>query len=147
MPLLEFDLATLLQDVVSRGGSDLHLIHGIPPIARIAGEIGALPYAALTSDGINELLDPFLTPAQKEIFKSEARVNCGHSIAEVGRFRFSVYQSIGTTGATIRVIPNKNYPLTSLGLPPIVGTLASKKSGIIFITGPPAAARARRWPP
>lgn len=129
------DLPTLLADVVSRGGSDLHLIHGIPPIARIAGEIGALPYPAMTSDGIYKVIDPFLHEVHRETFKSEMRINFSYTIAEVGRFRFNVYMATGTVGATIRVIPTKTYPLSSLGLPPIVGNLAYKRSGIIFVTG------------
>ena len=136
MPTLEFDLTTLLQDVVSRGGSDLHLIHGIPPIARIAGEIGALPYAALTGDGIMELLKPYLHDEQIAQFKSDMRLNFAVTLTEVGRFRFSMYQALGTSGVTIRVIPSKNYPLSALGLPPIVGTLANRRTGLIFVTGP-----------
>lgn len=132
---LEFDLATLLQDVVSRGGSDLHLIHGIPPIARIAGEIGALPYAALTSESIMGLLDGFVEDKQREQFKVECRLNFSRTLGDVGRFRFAMYQSLGTVGATIRVIPTKTYPLSSLGLPPVVGTLASRRTGVILVTG------------
>jgi twitching motility protein PilT len=129
------DLNALLGDVVSRGGSDLHLIHGIPPIARIAGEIGALPYPAMNSDAIYKLIDPYLIEGQRDTFKSELRVNFSHTIPEVGRFRFNMYMATGTVGATIRVIPTKTYPLSSLGLPPIVGNLAHKRSGIIFVTG------------
>jgi len=33
------------------------------------------------------------------------------------------------------VIPTKTYPLSSLGLPPVVGNLAHRRSGIIFVTG------------
>jgi twitching motility protein PilT len=128
------DLPTLLADVVSRGGSDLHLIHGIPPIARIAGEIGALPYPAMTSDGILKILEPYLLDAHRQTFKDEMRVNFSQTIGE-GRFRFNLYMSIGTVGATIRVIPTKTYPLSSLGLPPVVGNLAHRRSGIIFVTG------------
>lgn len=135
MPPLEFDLATVLQDVVSRGGSDLHLIHGIPPIVRIAGSIGALPYPALTSDQIRELLSVYVTEKQWEFFEKDGRVNCAQSIEGVGRFRLAIHQALGTVGATLRVIPSKNYPLSALGLPPIVGTLANRKSGIILITG------------
>lgn len=129
------DLPTLLADVVSRGGSDLHLIHGIPPIARIAGEIGALPYPAMSSESIIKILDPYLQDFHRDAFKRELRVNFSHTIAETGRFRFNLYMATGTAGATIRVIPTKTYPLSSLGLPPIVGNLAHKKSGIIFVTG------------
>lgn len=129
------DLPTLLADVVSRGGSDLHLIHSIPPIARIAGEIGALPYPAMTSESILKILDPYLQDFHRDTFKRELRVNFSHTIADTGRFRFNLYMATGTAGATIRVIPTKTYPLSSLGLPPIVGNLAHKKSGIIFVTG------------
>ena len=129
------DLPTLLADVVSRGGSDLHLIHGIPPIARIAGEIGALPYPAMTSESILKILDPYLQDFHRDTFKRELRVNFSYTIAEVGRFRFNLYMATGTAGATIRVIPTKTYPLSSLGLPPIVGNLAHKRAGIIFVTG------------
>lgn len=129
------DLSTLLSDVVSRGGSDLHLIHGIPPIARIAGEIGALPYPAMSSEAIYKILEPFLHDAHKATFKDEMRVNFSQTIADVGRFRFNLYLALGTVGATIRVIPTKTYPLSSLGLPPIVGNLAYRRSGIIFVTG------------
>ncbi len=129
------DLSTLLADVVSRGGSDLHLIHGIPPIARIAGEIGALPYPAMSSEAIYKILEPFLHDAHKGTFKDEMRVNFSQTIADVGRFRFNLYLALGTVGATIRVIPTKTYPLSSLGLPPVVGNLAYRRSGIIFVTG------------
>ncbi len=129
------DLATLLADVVSRGGSDLHLIHGIPPIARIAGEIGALPYPVMSSEVILGILKPFLLPAHEKTFKDEMRINFSQTIADVGRFRFNLYLSLGTVGATIRVIPTKTYPLSSLGLPPVVGNLAHRRSGIIFVTG------------
>ena len=129
------DLPILLADVVSRGGSDLHLIHGIPPIARIAGEIGALPYPVMTSDSILKILDPYLQDFHRETFKKEMRVNFSFTISEVGRFRFNLYMATGTAGATIRVIPTKTYPLSSLGLPPVVGNLAHKKAGIIFVTG------------
>src|SRR6202023_1711029 len=99
------NLATLLADVVSRGGSDLHLIHGIPPIARIAGEIGALPYPAMSSDLIMQIIKPYLLESHMDTFKNEMRINFSQTIAEVGRFRFNLYLSLGTVGATIRVIP------------------------------------------
>ena len=128
-------LSTLLSDVVARGGSDLHLIHGIPPIARISGEIGALPYASMTSEGIHRILEPYLLETHKQTYKDEMRINFSQTIADVGRFRFNIYQSLGNVGATIRVIPTKTYPLSSLGLPPVVGNLAHRRQGIIFVTG------------
>ena len=134
MPDIDYDLSVLLMNVAQRGGSDVHLMHGIPPIARIAGALGVLPYKPLTSDIIQELLNPYISEIQRGIFQKENRVNCGHTIGE-SRYRFNIYMSLGTVGASIRILPQKTYPLSSLGLPPVVGTLAYRKSGIIFITG------------
>lgn len=135
MATTEYDLSALLASVASYGGSDVHLMHGMPPIARIAGAIKGLPFPPLTSETILSLLNPYITEVQKGIFQKENRVNCGHTIGE-GRYRFNIYMSLGTVGASIRILPVKTYPLSSLGLPPIVGTLAYRKSGIVFVTGP-----------
>ena len=131
---MAYDLSGLLMSVASCGGSDVHLMHGLPPIARIAGAIRALPYPALNSAVIQELINPYITEVQKGIFQRENRVNCGHTIGE-GRYRFNIYMALGTVGASIRILPQKTYPLSSLGLPPVVGTLAYRKSGIVFVTG------------
>ncbi len=134
MAKFDIDLKTLLADVAARGGSDLHLIHGIPPIGRIAGNIGALPYPVMDSDSIQILLEPYMNDSQRVIFKKESRVNCAHTIGE-GRCRFSIYMALGTVGASIRLLPTKHYPLSSLGLPPVVGTFVHKRAGIIYVTG------------
>ena len=131
----DINLAVILQDVVGRGGSDLHLIQGLPPVARIAGEIGALPYPVLTSESIMALLNPYLLDGQRQKFKTDMRLNFYVTLSDIGRFRFSMYQALGAPGATIRVIPAKSYPLTALGLPPIIGTLANRTSGAILVTG------------
>ncbi|OGS14339.1 MAG: hypothetical protein A2234_10260 [Elusimicrobia bacterium RIFOXYA2_FULL_58_8] len=135
MPASTHDLAALLQGVASRGASDLHLIHGMPPMMRLTGIIVPLSYPALNSGEILRLLTPYINETQREIFQKENRVNCGQTIGE-GRYRFNIYMSLGTVGACIRILPQKVYALTSLNLPPVVSTLANRKSGIIFITGP-----------
>ncbi|NNN05642.1 MAG: PilT/PilU family type 4a pilus ATPase [Elusimicrobia bacterium] len=89
----------------------------------------------MSSEAIYKILEPFLHDAHKGTFKDEMRVNFSQTIADVGRFRFNLYLALGTVGATIRVIPTKTYPLSSLGLPPVVGNLAYRRSGIIFVTG------------
>ena len=130
-----FDLSTLLQDVIARGGSDLHLLHGVPPIARIAGDIGALPYGTMSSDSILGLVAPYINDIQKDTFKKEMRLNFACALDGVGRFRVNVYRALGTVGAVIRIVPSKVYPLQALGLPPVVAQLVTRRSGVILITG------------
>jgi twitching motility protein PilT len=121
-------------NVATRGGTDVHLMHGIPPIARVAGALVVLPYKPLSSEVIQELLNPYISDVQRAIFQKENRVNCGHTIGD-SRYRFNIYMALSTMGAAIRILPQKTYPLSALGLPPVVGTLAYRKSGIVFVTG------------
>jgi twitching motility protein PilT len=131
---MDYDLSILLLNVASRGGTDVHLMHDMPPIARIGGALVVLPYKPLRADVIQELLNPYISDVQRGIFQKENRVNCGHTIGGC-RYRFNIYMALGTIGAAIRILPQKTYPLSALGLPPVVGTLAYRKSGIVFVTG------------
>jgi twitching motility protein PilT len=132
----ELSLNQLLAETIACGGSDLHLVHGSAPVVRVSGEIAALKYPALTSDQIMGMLRPFLEEHEIVSFKKQYRLHFSRTIESLGRFRFSMHQSIGTVGATIRVITRKIYSLATLGLPPIVGTLLSRRAGLILVTGP-----------
>lgn len=128
-------LEELLKEVVACGGSDLHLLHGYPPVIRASGDISTSGKTPLDTQKISSLIRPFLNEAYEKAFQEEKRVNTSFTINGVGRFRMNLCEAQGTVSASIRVIPNKLYPLSSLGLPPIVGTLTQKTRGIIFVTG------------
>ncbi len=132
----ELTLNQLLQEAITVGGSDLHLIQGTSPMVRVSGEIAALKHPALYSDQIMALVKPFIDENESESFKKECKLHFSRSIESLGRFRFSIYRALGTVGATIRIITSKIYPLASLGLPPIVGNLITRRTGIILVTGP-----------
>ncbi|HVE14457.1 MAG TPA: PilT/PilU family type 4a pilus ATPase [Elusimicrobiota bacterium] len=128
-------LEKLLRDLVAQNGSDLHLLHGYPPISRAATDLLPMSPTPLETRQIWALVEPYLQEFQKKLFEAESRVNVSFTINGVGRFRMNVAKAQGTVSASIRSIPNKIYPLSALGLPPIVGTLTQKSKGIIFITG------------
>ncbi|MFH1724122.1 MAG: PilT/PilU family type 4a pilus ATPase [Elusimicrobiota bacterium] len=129
-------LESLLSDTVVRGGSDLHLLHGYPPIQRLSTEVVPVGRTTLESNRIWELIEPYLGAQHKIIFEKLNSVNVSFTVNAVGRFRMNVARAQGTVTASIRVIPSKIYPLSALGLPPIVGSLTQTRKGIIFITGP-----------
>ena len=70
------DIESLLEDMVRRGATDLYLSAGNPPIFRSAGNppifrSGGTLYPAdgapaLTPQGVETLVDPFLAPGQKQ---------------------------------------------------------------------------------
>lgn len=136
MPEKEISLTQLLGETIACGGSDLHLLHGSSPMVRVSGEIAALKHPVLNSDQIMGLIRPFLEEHEITSFKKQFRLHFSRTLESLGRFRFSMHQSLGTVGVTIRVITSKIYPLATLGLPPIVGNLISRRAGIILVTGP-----------
>ncbi len=131
----DLSLETLLKETVMRGGSDLHLIHGHPPILRICNEVQANSSTPLDSSQIWAMAAAFLNEHHQRNFQIENRVNVSFTISTLGRFRMNLCKAQGTISASLRVIPSKIYPLSALGLPPIVGTLTQKRRGIIFVTG------------
>ncbi|MBI4349684.1 MAG: PilT/PilU family type 4a pilus ATPase [Elusimicrobia bacterium] len=130
-----YTIETLLQDTVNKGGSDLHLVHGCPPCQRIAGNIVAMSHPAVDTRAIFTLVQPFLNASHGKIFEAEGRLNVAFGINGLGRFRLNLCKTQGAVAASIRAVPNKIYPLSSLGLPPICATLTTKTKGIIFVTG------------
>jgi len=131
----ESQLEGLLREAVSLGGSDLHLLHGHPPIYRICHDIAPTQRPVVDSALIWQMTSLYLNESHKKLFQDESRVNVSFTLAGLGRFRMNICKAQGTIAASIRIIPTKIYPLSALGLPPIVGTLTQKTRGIIFITG------------
>ncbi len=124
----------MLSEAVSKGASDLHLIHGSPPILRITGQIVTTNEPVLDSTRIWSMTSCHLNERQQKSFHDDSRVNISFTTS-AGRFRMNLCMAVGTVSASIRAIPSKIYPLSALGLPPIVGTMTQKKRGVIFVTG------------
>ncbi|MFH2204083.1 MAG: PilT/PilU family type 4a pilus ATPase [Elusimicrobiota bacterium] len=128
------ELESLLQDCIQKGASDLHLLHGSPPIYRISGQIVVTDMPQQDSGSIWSMLLPYFNDRQQRAFQDMSRINISVT-APTGRFRVNLCMTLGTVSASIRVVPSKIYPLSALGLPPIVGSLTQKTRGIIFVTG------------
>ncbi|MFA6028941.1 MAG: PilT/PilU family type 4a pilus ATPase [Elusimicrobiota bacterium] len=128
-------LEMLLREASSLGGSDLHLLHGHPPIYRVCQDVAATRYPALDSAQIWQMCAAYVNEHHKRVFQEQNRVNVSFTLSECGRFRMNLCKAQSTIAASIRIIPTKIYPLSALGLPPIIATLTSKRRGIILITG------------
>jgi twitching motility protein PilT len=127
----------LLLELIKHGGSDLHLSAGLPPAARIHGEMTPLPgYQTLTGPEIYAGLTRLLTEAQKERYDSKRELDFAHTIPDVGRFRVNMLQQKGNAGAVFRAIPKEILPLEKLGLPPVLYNFAAMARGLVLVTGP-----------
>jgi len=130
------DLKELLQLVVEKNASDLHLTEGEPPVLRVDGELLPADAPRLTADDTKRLVYSVLTDKQKVTFEETLELDFSLYIPNISRFRVNVHQQRGSVEAAFRVVLLNIRSLEELGLPPIVGKLAMKPNGLVIITGP-----------
>src|SRR5258708_4021194 len=58
------------------------------------------------------------------------------SVAGVGRFRVHLYRQRGSLAVVFRRVVPGIPSWERLGLPPVVGRLATEQSGLVIVTGP-----------
>ncbi len=130
-------MAELLQILVERDASDLHITSGSPPQIRVAGTLVPLTqFETLTPQDTQRLAYSVLNEAQKQKFEEENELDCSFGIQGLARFRCNVYRQRGAVGAAIRVIPYKIRSFEELGLPRVVEELAERPKGLVLVTGP-----------
>jgi twitching motility protein PilT len=126
----------LLEEMVSKGASDLHLTAGVPPQYRIDGNITTTQFPVLTGDETRRLAYSILNDEQKKRFENDKELDLSFGVQGISRFRANVYQQRGVTSMAIRQIPYEIHTFEQLGLPPICRKLISKNQGLILVTGP-----------
>jgi twitching motility protein PilT len=134
--LEETHIDDLLRMVVEKGGSDLHLCVGVPPIIRIDGQLTPTPFDRVTPQDSQRLVYDILTDEHIQRFERDMELDMSYSLAKVSRFRVNVFRDKGTIAAAFRVIPTRIPTLEELGLPRVLNDIARKKRGLVLVTGP-----------
>jgi twitching motility protein PilT len=130
-------MAELLQILVERDASDLHITSGTYPQIRVAGSLVPLTeFEVLTPQDTQRLAYSLLTEGQKQRFEEQNELDLSLGIQDLARFRCNVYRQRGAIGAAVRLIPHKIRSFEELGLPKIVQELAERPKGLVLVTGP-----------
>jgi twitching motility protein PilT len=125
-----------LRALVESGGSDLHCKVGSPPRVRIDGRLRKLQTRDLTSSDTEAMVSEVLRPDLADDFRRKNEADFAYSLAGVGRFRVNAFRSRGSAGLVFRRVSIGAIPLTDLGLPPVIASLALEPRGLVLVTGP-----------
>jgi twitching motility protein PilT len=136
MVAAEYHLDDILRMAIERKASDVHITVGLPPMARVDGELTGLPFHPLTPQDTRRLIFDTLPDDKIEKLEETHELDFGHSVKGLGRFRFNVYVQRGSFAGALRAIPTKVPSFEELGLPIIVREMAKRSSGLILVTGP-----------
>ena len=131
------DLDGLLRRISALGASDLHLKLGQPPLARIDGQIQALPdEAPLTDDQLEQVVEAVTasTPDRYQVFASSGELDIGYEVAG-SRYRVNAFRQRGSISVVCRVVPREIPSFETLHMPPGVRRLAEEHRGLVLVTG------------
>lgn len=129
-------LKEILELVVNKGASDLHITIDEPPIIRVNGELIPTDFPPLSPDDTKALIYGILNDSQKIKFEETLELDSSLYIPGISRFRVNVHQQKGCVEAAFRTIPMKIPRIDTLGLPEAAAVLARKPTGLVLITGP-----------
>ena len=129
-------LAKLFDRLLERGGSDLHLSPGYPPMFRVRGSLVPDGEQPLGSAEIEAMLMPLLTDAQRDQFMTTGDLDFAHAHDKRARFRANYLKKLTGVGAVFRAIPTTIKTLDELNAPAGVRKLADLRSGLVLVTGP-----------
>lgn len=133
----ELRIEILLEEVVRRRASDLHLQVGLPPMIRVDGDLVPVAgFNALDEQAVETLIFAILDPDQQQILEKDKEFDFSFAFGTLGRFRVNAYHERGNLAAAFRLIPNEIKTIAELGVPPIVTTFANFPRGLVLITGP-----------
>ncbi len=130
-------IEVLLEEVVKKKASDLHLQVGLPPMIRIDGSLVPVSGAdALSDEAVETLIFAILDEDQKQILLKDKEFDFSFAFGDMGRFRVNAFHERGNLAAALRLIPNEILSIEQLGLPPVVTKFADYPRGLVLVTGP-----------
>ena len=126
----------LLAVLLERGGSDLHLSCGTPPILRIHGDLQPLDEPPLTPADLDHVFREVISGDQRTRFNSSRDLDFVFDVPNLGRFRGNAFLQQRGYSLVFRMIPTKIPDATDLGLPDVVRDFSTLQHGLVLITGP-----------
>jgi twitching motility protein PilT len=130
-----FNFKAVLQQLVQRNASDLHLKVGRPPTLRLHGDLVPLDHPALRPEDLKGLAEQLMTPRQVKEFTENKECDFAIGVPGIGRFRCNVYQQRGSLCYAMRAIPYQARTIKELNLPSVLEEIALKPRGLVLVTG------------
>jgi twitching motility protein PilT len=133
-------LGRLLERLVERRGTDLHLVCGLPPIVRVDGTLRRSGDAALGEEEIARLFAGLVDGPARARLAADGAVDFTLALegaaGGAGRFRVNVHRERGRLAAAIRSLPSRIPTLAELHLPAALAELVEPHRGLVLVCGP-----------
>jgi twitching motility protein PilT len=112
----ELKIEVLLEEVVKKKASDLHLQVSLPPMLRVDGVlVPIMGYDPLDEQTVESLIFAILDQDQRQILLKDKEFDFSFAFGTLGRFRVNAFHERGNLAAALRLIPNEIKSVTELG--------------------------------
>ena len=126
-----------LYDMLSKGGSDLHMSIGQPVKYRIHGSITPADDQIVTPEYMEAMLKEICLPVSRwDTFMKIHDMDLAYEVPGLARFRCNYLYNRFGMGAVLRQIPSKILTVEQLKLPETLLEFCHLKSGLVLVTGP-----------
>lgn len=129
------DMESLLNEIIKRKATDLHITVGVPVQFRIDQGLVCSDSTVITPKLARELVYSLLTPEQIERFEHEYELDFSFGRDNRARFRGNVFIEQGNIACAIRYLSSRIPTFQELGLPDISKGIVRKTKGLVLVTG------------
>jgi len=130
-------IEVLLEEVVKRKASDLHIQVGLPPMLRVDGALQPIHGSpVLNEEAVEGLVFTLLDEDQKKILLRDKEFDFSFAFGDLGRFRVNAFHERGNMAAALRLIPSQIPTVEQLGMPAILNKFTQYPRGLVLVTGP-----------
>ena len=130
------EIDEILVKAVDTGASDVHITVGVPPKMRVNGQLLTTEYDRLLPPDTKAYLSEIMDERQMEKFEETGEYDMSFSIRNLGRYRVNAFMQRGSVAIALRLVGTEVPDPVSLGVPPSVIDLYTRKRGLILVTGP-----------
>jgi twitching motility protein PilT len=125
-----------LKELAVRGGTDLHITSGAPPLLRVDGSIEPCDEPVYTPDEVEHLVREVLTTDLWDRCVANQEVDFAFDWGDEYRIRANAFHTRRSVAMALRLIPNKIPSFDELGVPETVVNWCNLLQGLVLVTGP-----------
>ncbi len=130
------DLQNLLQTMVNKRASDLHIRAGGPAHIRVDGNLVAAAPDVLSQAEVEAMLGTILSPRARKAFEANGEADFSFQAGDVARFRVNAFRQRGRLCLAVRYISTQIPTLQDLRLPvATMRKIADNSRGLVLVTG------------
>jgi twitching motility protein PilT len=130
------DLSDWLRQVREQDGSDLLLVAGLPPLARVKGHVSRLHGDTLSGEDIESAVSPIVPSRLRDRYRDGDAIDLAFTLKGLGRFRMNLHRERGRAAAAIRALPTRIPRVSDLHFTHDIALLAELPRGLVLVCGP-----------